>query len=38
MILMDLSDFFIMNIKNSDYRVYIGNIDKKESAIIFKKI
>ena len=32
---MDLSDFFILNIENSDYRVYISNIDKKEAMIIF---
>ena len=34
---MDLSDFFILNIKNNDYRVYISNTDKKEAIIIFKK-
>ena len=33
---MDLSDFFILNIKNNDYRVYISNIDKKEAIIILK--
>ena len=35
---MDLSDFFILNIKNNDYnyRVYISNIDKK-SYDYFKK-
>ena len=33
----DLSDFFILNIKNSDYRVYISNNDKKEAIIISKK-
>ena len=32
----DLSDFFILNIKN-DYRVYISGIDKKEAMIIFRK-
>ena len=37
MTVMDLSDFFIINIKNNDYRVYISNIDKKEAMIIFKK-
>ena len=37
MTVMDLSDFFILNIKNSDYRVYINNIDKREAMIIFKK-
>ena len=35
MTVMDLSDFFILNIKNNDYRVYIRNIDKKEAIIIF---
>ena len=34
MTVMDLSDFFILNMKNNDYRVYISNIDKKE-AIFF---
>ena len=34
---MDLSDFFILNIKNNDYRVYINNTDKKEAMIIFIK-
>ena len=34
---IDLSDFFILNIENNDYRVYISNIDKKEAIIIFKK-
>ena len=37
MTVMDLSDFFILNIKNNDYRVYISNIDKKEAMIILKK-
>ena len=36
MTIMDLSDFFILNIKNNDYRVHISNIDKKEAVIIFK--
>ena len=36
MTVMDLSDFFILNIKNNDYRVYISNIDKKEALIILK--
>ena len=35
MTVMDLSDFFILNIKNNDYRVYISNINKKEAIIIF---
>ena len=34
---MDLSGFFILNIKGNDYRVYITNIDKKEAMIILKK-
>ena len=37
MTVMNLSDFFILNIKNDNYRVYISNIDKKEAIIIFKK-
>ena len=38
MTVMDLIVFFfILNIKNNDYRVYISNIDKKEAMIIFKK-
>ena len=37
MTIMDLSDFFILNIKNNDCRVYISNIDKKEATIILKK-
>ena len=35
MTVMDLSDFFILNIKNN--RVNIRNTDKKEATIIFKK-
>ena len=31
---MDLNDFFILTIKDDDYRVYISNIDKKEAMII----
>ena len=27
---MNLSDFFILKIKNNDYRMYIRNIDKKK--------
>ena len=34
--LMDLSDFFILTIKNVDYRVYISNIGKKEAVNILK--
>ena len=37
MTIMDLSDFFIINIKDDDYRVYISNIDKEEAIIILKK-
>ena len=37
MTVMDLRNFFILNIKGSDCRVYISNIDKKEATIIFKK-
>ena len=37
MAVMDLSDFYILNIKGSDYKVYISNIEKKEAMIIFKK-
>ena len=37
MTVVNLSDLFISNIKNNDYRVYISNIDKKEARIIFKK-
>ena len=37
MTVMDLSDFFILNIKSIDYRVYISGLDKKEAMIIFKK-
>ena len=34
---MGLRDFFIINIKDDDYRVYISNVDKEEAIIIFKK-
>ena len=37
MTVIDLSEFFIPNIKSVDYRVYISGIDKKEAIIIFKK-
>ena len=30
MTVMDLNDFFILTIKDDDYRVYISNIDKKK--------
>ena len=36
MTVMDLSDFFVLNIKGDDYRVYISNINKKEAMIILK--
>ena len=38
MTVMDLSDFFVLNIKDNDYRVYISNIDKKEAINICKNI
>ena len=31
---MNLSDFFVLTIKNVNYRVYISNIDKKEALTI----
>ena len=34
---MNLSDFFILNIKCDDYRVYITDLNKREAMIIFKK-
>ena len=34
---INLSDFFILNIKGNNYRVYISNTDKKEARVIFKK-
>ena len=37
MTVMDLSDFFILNIKGLDYRVYIPGLGKKQAMIIFKK-
>ena len=37
MAVMDLSDFYVLNIKNNDYRVYISGIDKTEAMIILKK-
>ena len=36
MTVMDLSDFFVLNVKGDDYRVYISGINKKEAIIIFK--
>ena len=38
MTVMELNDFFILNIKNNDYKVYISNINKKEAIIIFKNL
>ena len=37
MTIMDLNDFYVLNIKNNDYRAYISGLDKKEATIIFKK-
>ena len=37
MTVTDLSNFFVLNIKDNDYRVYISNYDKKEAVIILKK-
>ena len=34
MTMMNLSDFFILNIKGIDYRVYIANVDKKAAVYI----
>ena len=34
---MDLSDFFILNIKGNDYRVYISELDQKRSNDYFKE-
>ena len=33
---MDLNDFFILNVKGVDYRVCISGLDKKEAIIILK--
>ena len=33
---MNLSDFFVLNIKSIDYRVYTSGIDKKEAVNILK--
>ena len=35
MTLMDLSNFYVLNIKSVDYRVYISGIDKKRSNTYF---
>ena len=32
--IMELSDFFILNVGSNDYRVYIANIDKEEPVKI----
>ena len=32
MTVINLSDFFVLTIKNVDYRVYISNINKKEAV------
>ena len=37
MTVMDLSHFYVLNIKNNDYKVYISGLDKKEAMIILKK-
>ena len=31
---MKLSDFFILNVRGADYRVYIANISKEEAVNI----
>ena len=36
MTVIDLNDIFVLKIKNVGYRVYISNIDKKETISIFK--
>ena len=36
MTVMDLSDLFVLTVKNVDYRVYISGIDKKEAINIYK--
>ena len=37
MTVQNLSDFFVLTIKNVDYRVYITGIDKKSYCFYFKK-
>ena len=32
----NLSDFFVVTIKNADYRVYITGVDKKAAVFILK--
>ena len=34
MVVQNLSDFFIVTIKNIDYRVYIANVDKKAAIYL----
>ena len=34
--IMNLSDFFVLNIKDVDYRLYMSGINKKEAMNIFK--
>ena len=34
MTVQNLSDFFILTVKNVDYRVYIANVDKKDAINI----
>ena len=36
MTIMNLSDLFVLNIKNVDYRVYFSGIDKKEAVNVLK--
>ena len=33
MTVQNLSDFFVVTVKNIDYRVYIANVDKKTEFI-----
>ena len=32
MTVMNISDIFVLNIKGTDYRMYISGIDKKEAV------
>ena len=36
MTVQNLSDFFVITIKNADYRVYITGVDKKAAVFILK--
>ena len=38
MTVKNLRDFFILTIKNVDYRVYIVDVDKKNSCIFVKEL